>query len=332
MLNSKFRKLIVSFALAAVMGASMFFQAAVPASAEDLTTVTEEVTEADTTEEVEETEDTEEVIAEEIVTEETDTEEIVSEEAAEEESAETEETAEETAEVTVEGQEEVTTQSTSFIVTTSSEYVTAQAPEEENGRSDGITSSAVKVGTYFEEAEETQAREVELLMESSKTMYGDTTAQLNVVIMNASSGKIRWRSTDTSVAEVDENGVITAKASGTCKIVAKVKGTDVKAVCKLTVIRYKVYTVNCTAYCSCSKCCGKSDGITATGTHVTEGRTIAVDPKMIPLGSKVEIDGHIYIAEDVGGGVKGNRIDIYFGSHYRALLFGRRTKTIKVYY
>ena len=44
-----------------------------------------------------------------------------------------------------------------------------------------------------------------------------------------------------------------------------------------------------TAYCPCMKCCGKTDGITATGTTATEGRTIAVDPRVIPYGSTVTI-------------------------------------------
>ncbi|MFR1857426.1 3D domain-containing protein [[Clostridium] innocuum] len=41
---------------------------------------------------------------------------------------------------------------------------------------------------------------------------------------------------------------------------------------------------------------------------------MAVDPDVIPLGSKVLIDGHVYVAEDVGGAVKGNVIDIYSSS------------------
>lgn len=85
-----------------------------------------------------------------------------------------------------------------------------------------------------------------------------------------------------------------------------------------------------TAYCHCVKCCGKNDGITATGTKATEGRTIAVDPKQIPYGTEVEIDGHIYIAEDCGGAIKGNRIDLYFDSHKEALNFGIQTKQVTI--
>ena len=50
---------------------------------------------------------------------------------------------------------------------------------------------------------------------------------------------------------------------------------------------------------------------TSTGAIATEGRTIAVDPSVIPYGTEVLINGHVYIAEDCGGAVKGNVIDIF---------------------
>lgn len=80
-----------------------------------------------------------------------------------------------------------------------------------------------------------------------------------------------------------------------------------------------------THYCPCEECCGKDDGITFTGTAATEGRTVAVDPKVIPLGSEVVLNGENYIAEDIGGAIKGNRIDVYVESHEEA-------KELGVYY
>lgn len=78
-----------------------------------------------------------------------------------------------------------------------------------------------------------------------------------------------------------------------------------------------------TAYCACSECCGKwADGITSTGTKPVQGRTIAVDQDVIPYGSEVIVNGHTYIAEDCGGAIVGNRIDVYFDSHEEALEFG----------
>jgi 3D (Asp-Asp-Asp) domain-containing protein len=81
-------------------------------------------------------------------------------------------------------------------------------------------------------------------------------------------------------------------------------------------------TFKVTAYCPCMKCCGKADGITATGTVATAGRTIAVDPTVIPYGSQVILNGTTYVAEDCGGAIKGNKIDMFFDTHEEALQWG----------
>lgn len=85
-----------------------------------------------------------------------------------------------------------------------------------------------------------------------------------------------------------------------------------------------------TAYCPCKKCSGKYGKKTASGTKPKQGRTIAVDKKKIKLGTKIHISGVTYTAEDTGGTIKGNRIDIYFNSHKKALKFGKKKK-VKVY-
>ena len=65
-------------------------------------------------------------------------------------------------------------------------------------------------------------------------------------------------------------------------------------------------------------------GITATGKVAVEG-IIAVDPKIIPLGTTVEIkDIGVFIADDRGGKIKGNRIDIFFDSKEEAKDFGKK--------
>ena len=75
---------------------------------------------------------------------------------------------------------------------------------------------------------------------------------------------------------------------------------------------------------------------TATGTTVTEGRTLSVDPRIIPLGSTVEIKSDfpgvsgVYKAEDTGGGIKGNRLDVFMVSRHRALDFGRRDVYVRI--
>lgn len=76
---------------------------------------------------------------------------------------------------------------------------------------------------------------------------------------------------------------------------------------------------------------GKAKAITATGTSARAGRTVAVDPTVIPLGSRVYIDGiGERIAEDIGGGVKGRHIDLYVPSVPAAYRFGVQRRTVSV--
>ena len=85
-----------------------------------------------------------------------------------------------------------------------------------------------------------------------------------------------------------------------------------------------------TAYCGCKKCSGKWGTRTASGKKAKQGRTIAVDKRKTKLGSKVQINGKTYVAEDVGGGVKGKHIDVFFKSHKQTKRFGKKTG-VKVY-
>jgi len=73
-----------------------------------------------------------------------------------------------------------------------------------------------------------------------------------------------------------------------------------------------------------------TNNITATGKEIKEGM-IAVDTRVIPLGTKIEIkDMGIFKAEDTGGKIKGNRIDIYFDTKKEAKEFGRKGVWIKI--
>jgi 3D (Asp-Asp-Asp) domain-containing protein len=84
----------------------------------------------------------------------------------------------------------------------------------------------------------------------------------------------------------------------------------------------EVLKMEATAY-TLHECDG--DGYTATMTVPKEGRTIAVDPSIIPYGSKLTINGVSgYVAEDCGGAIKGNRLDIYMVNRHDALRFGRQ--------
>lgn len=84
-----------------------------------------------------------------------------------------------------------------------------------------------------------------------------------------------------------------------------------------------------TAYCSCAKCCGKTNGITAMGTKATAGRTVATSAKFT-FGTKLNINGHTYTVEDRGGAIQGNKIDLYVNSHAEALAWGVRYLPVSV--
>lgn len=86
-----------------------------------------------------------------------------------------------------------------------------------------------------------------------------------------------------------------------------------------------------TAYCPCEKCSEGYGRNTATGKTAKANRTAAVDPKVIPYGTKIEIDGKTYVAEDCGGAVKGYTIDIFFDTHEETERFGRQKKIVKIY-
>jgi len=86
-----------------------------------------------------------------------------------------------------------------------------------------------------------------------------------------------------------------------------------------------------THYCTCSICCGDyADGITATGTVATPGRTVAADPTILPYGTILLINEKEYVVEDCGGAIKGNRIDILMESHEAARKAGRYRAEVSI--
>lgn len=67
--------------------------------------------------------------------------------------------------------------------------------------------------------------------------------------------------------------------------------------------------------------CGDGTGLTKSGNRVHVG-SLSVDPRIIPLGSTVVINGQEYIADDTGGAIKGHRLDLAVASHREALSKG----------
>ena len=75
---------------------------------------------------------------------------------------------------------------------------------------------------------------------------------------------------------------------------------------------------------------GGADNVCATGARALHG-VIAVDPRVIPLGTHVYVPGYGYaVAADTGGAIKGNRIDLCYATNAEAVQWGRRTVTIVI--
>ncbi|MFC0472452.1 LysM peptidoglycan-binding domain-containing protein [Halalkalibacter kiskunsagensis] len=94
----------------------------------------------------------------------------------------------------------------------------------------------------------------------------------------------------------------------------------------------KELTMTATAYtASCNGC----SGITATGLNLLDNpdkKVISVDPNVIPLGSKVYVEGYgEAIAGDTGGAIKGNKIDLFIPEKQDAINFGVQEVNVKVY-
>ncbi len=94
---------------------------------------------------------------------------------------------------------------------------------------------------------------------------------------------------------------------------------------------------NTSAYCSCAKCCGKTNGITSSGKKATTWCTVAAG-NAYPIGTVIYIpalknkpNGGWFIVQDRGGAISNGKLDIYMGTHNQALQFGRKTLECYVY-
>lgn len=125
--------------------------------------------------------------------------------------------------------------------------------------------------------------------------------------------------------EVDKASLVSIESTNTTTTEEIIKEPELISLGSFTV----------TSYCACKECCGKDPthpgyGKTKSGTIATEGRTIAVDPSVIPLGSTVYLNGISYVAEDTGSAIKGNKIDLFINDHQRAKNFGVQEMEVKL--
>jgi len=169
----------------------------------------------------------------------------------------------------------------------------------------------------YEKAEKVTAAGVEEIILEEKEI---STMKDSVVLVGTGKSTMSHLAVPFTADSADaETGVMTVEAAGET---LKVKG---------------VIECRASAYCACKICCGPyARGITSTGTKVKVG-SVAVDPRVIPYGTRmfiVSTDGSVVygyaVAEDCGGAIKSDRIDLYHESHAEALIFGRRDCTVYI--
>ncbi|MGH2319749.1 ubiquitin-like domain-containing protein [Planococcus sp. SE5232] len=137
---------------------------------------------------------------------------------------------------------------------------------------------------------------------------------------------------EKKAAPQKEKAVVKTASAETAATPAKAKAAPAKAApAEAEPTGGKEFYVSATAYtASCTGC----SGITATGInlHANPGlKVIAVDPSVIPLGSKVWVEGYgNAIAGDTGGAIKGNKIDLFMANKSDALSFGRKQVKVRI--
>lgn len=143
----------------------------------------------------------------------------------------------------------------------------------------------------------------------------------------------KWNELDSNTLTVGQELKIKGSKSTTSLDTEKTKQAEEKSteVQSEKQVEGNTLTVTATAYTA--ECAGCS-GITATGINLNQNRqakVIAVDPNVIPLGSKVYVEGYgEAIAGDTGGAIKGNKIDIHVPTKKEAYNWGVRTVNITV--
>ncbi|MBT2709523.1 DUF348 domain-containing protein [Pseudomonas sp. ISL-84] len=151
---------------------------------------------------------------------------------------------------------------------------------------------------------------------------GLLTKQFEVVLENGKEISRKLISEKKVKEKQDKVVAVGTKVAAATQVVSR--GTSSKEGGKEIYVSSTAYTAHC------SGCSGK----TATGLDLRANpgaKVIAVDPSVIPLGTKVYVEGYGYaVAADTGGAIRGNKIDVFFATKAEAYKWGRRTVKIKI--
>jgi 3D (Asp-Asp-Asp) domain-containing protein len=163
--------------------------------------------------------------------------------------------------------------------------------------------------------------EVNESLASTQDALATTQNELSSIYKSLSTSQSDFETArDALISEQDKNSLLQAELDAANTMISDLKSNEYELV---YIGNYKL-----THYCTEERThiCGTGAGITSTGTQVTAGRTIAVDPSVIPYGTEVYIEGYGWrVAEDCGGAVNGKHIDIAVETHSQALSMGTAT-------
>lgn len=166
------------------------------------------------------------------------------------------------------------------------------------------------------------ANESSAAASTHKVKKGDTLYKISRIHNVSVNNIMKWNGMSSTVIYPNQTLKLVSKGSTTAA--KKPSRSDNEIVTKEFMANASAYTASCKG---CS-------GITKTGLNLKKNpdlKVIAVDPKVIPLGSKVYVDGYGYaVAGDIGGAIKGNRIDVFMASHSAAIKWGRKSVRVKV--
>ena len=176
----------------------------------------------------------------------------------------------------------------------------------------------------------TGANESSAAASTHKVQKGDTLYKISRIHNVSVNSIMSWNGMKSTVIypnqtlKVVSNGSTTAAKKPAAKPTKTPSRNDDATVKKEFMANASAYTASCRG---CS-------GITKTGINLKKNpsmKVIAVDPLVIPLGSKVHVEGYGYaVAGDIGGAIKGNRIDVFMASHGKAIQWGRKSVRVKV--
>ncbi|MGG1033479.1 SH3 domain-containing protein [Bacillus paranthracis] len=209
----------------------------------------------------------------------------------------------------------------------------AKAKEEEKAREIAKAKEEAKAQEIAKTKEEEKAQEIAKAKEEAKAQE-IAKAKEEAKAQEITKAKEEAKAQEIAKAKEEEKAREIAKAKEEAKAREAIKTKEESK--NNTQSAKRELTVVATAYTADPSENGTYGGrvLTAMGHDLTANpnmRIIAVDPKVIPLGSKVWVEGYgEAIAGDTGSAIKGNRIDVLMGSKSKAMNWGRQTVKVKI--